>query len=126
MVLHRLAWRGTAAPNGTLLTAKGVLRGLASRLAISARAGDTPPGRPHGGALDFGSSRMGGRDATRRTEAMYPCTTRGSTRRLAISLRHVSRALLGRDGWGGLAACLVSRGGHDRHRDAAGRGCVAA
>jgi len=75
VVLHRLAWRGTAAPDGTLLTAKGVLRGLASRLAISARAGDTPPGRPHGGALDFGSSRMGGRDATRRTEAMYPCTT---------------------------------------------------
>src|SRR5215208_6015253 len=44
--------------SGTLLIAKGVLVDLATRLAISARAGDTPPGRPHGGALDFGSSRM--------------------------------------------------------------------
>ena len=125
MVLHRLAWRGTAAPDGTLLTAKGVLRGLASRLAISARAGDRPPGRPNGGLLTL--DRLAGEvvmppDEPRRCipapQGQHKAP--GYLAPARVSRRAGSRRM------GGLAACLVSRGGHDRHRDAAGRGCVAA
>jgi hypothetical protein len=56
---------------------------------------------------------------------MYPCTT-GAAQDAWRSRSGTSLAPCWVATDGGLAACLVSRGRHDRHRDAAGRGCVAA
>ena len=100
VILHRLTRRGTAAANGTLLTAKGVLRG--SRVPVSPSRHELVTRRPVGlmvGLLTFGSSRIGGRDATRRTEAMYPCTTGQHKAPGYLAPARVSRPAGSRHAW---------------------------
>jgi hypothetical protein len=68
-------WCGAATPNGTLSIAKGVLANLASPSCCLGASWWHAAQSASCCGFGRGSSRRGGRDATRRTEARNPCAT---------------------------------------------------